>query len=861
MPVERLEELIQLNSGERFYLLYGEGVNDSFITREYIELDIERALLNLLKERGFRRVLFYSHARQVYFLDQESFDLTFPAVAEKAGQQLAGEPNRGLFGKAPFPDLRLIRRNASRPEREVVSAMNPLHAIRILDPVIQQADGPNTALVFTQAETTLLHFPEQGILAGKVGEWFRLPASNQNICFFLFSSNNYESLSDFTNVTPILELAEYIKASRGGISHAHGVLHLAGPGYQEFERLVDFSRLAWSFDLDWKKRRNIVRWMHTAGGPAKIWLNRLETIHRLDRQTLLDNRWIASSSSELTAHEQLERMIGLANVKKFIDERTGYVQSLLDMQAKGKPVDQTLSLHMVFTGNPGTGKTTVARLMGEILRDIDLLPRGHLVRVTYKDLVAEHVGGTAPRTQSVIDRATGGVLLVDEAYQLADSEKGGFGQEAIETIMDSLEDQLSNLVVIVAGYPKPMREFLDANPGLERRFPAANRIHFPDYTPDQLIAILRIMLQDAGRSTTTGLDNMLVEVVNGMYAGRDEEVFGNAGVIVNLFQEISIQWSNRISENKLDWDEPMREEDLPLAYQEYLPGKVPQLAEILSELDELVGLTEVKAHVRRLVYRIQYARRYNSIEKSEVPSYHMQFSGNPGTGKTMVARLMGRVFQSLGILRHAEVVDVRAKDLVAGYVGQTSIKTADLVEDAMDHVLFIDEAYDLAAAPGREGSEFKLNAITELIAAMENHRQRLVVILAGYPRGMERLLDSNEGLSSRISYHFKFPDYTSQELLQILRTMVEKGGFHLTREAESAANIYLEAVRLQQGVKFGNGRVVRNLFFLMQDRLAERVMTSGSEISSAQARCFDAVDIPPPPREGETFELPEEGRL
>jgi len=222
------------------------------------------------------------------------------------------------------------------------------------------------------------------------------------------------------------------------------------------------------------------------------------------------------------------------------------------------------SLHLVFTGRPGTGKTTVARLVGELYRDMGLLGRGHVHAPEASELVGMYVGHTAVQTNQAVDEALDGVLFIDEAYRLSE-QPGGFGQEAIDTLVTRMDNDRDRLVVIVAGYPDKMEAFRRSNPGLPRRFPRGNIIAFPDYQPDELLSILLGMLRDRGLSWVPELEEVLRRVVAGMHAGRDE-TFGNAGEMRNLAQELETNWAQRV---QAVITEPVTPDDLATGYRGY----------------------------------------------------------------------------------------------------------------------------------------------------------------------------------------------------------------------------------------------------------------------------------------------------
>ncbi|MGI6029708.1 MAG: AAA family ATPase [Candidatus Heteroscillospira sp.] len=234
------------------------------------------------------------------------------------------------------------------------------------------------------------------------------------------------------------------------------------------------------------------------------------------------------------------------------------------------------------------------------------------------------------------------------------------------------------------------------------------------------------------------------------------------------------------------------------------------LDELLEELDELVGLEGVKREVKSLVnlVRVRGLRREAGLPVPDM-SLHLVFTGNPGTGKTTVARLLGAIYAAVGALPKGQLVEVDRSGLVAGYVGQTALKTQEVIQSAMGGVLFIDEAYALAS--GGE-NDFGQEAIDTILKAMEDHRDELVVIAAGYPEPMGRFISSNPGLESRFNKYIDFPDYNGEELLAIFRMRCEKGGYAMDKEAEEYAKGYFAAMYESRTENFGNGRDVRNYF-------------------------------------------------
>ena len=514
----------------------------------------------------------------------------------------------------------------------------------------------------------------------------------------------------------------------------------------------------------------------------------------------------------------LDALIGLETIKERIREYAQYLKFLNLRKEKGFEDTQKVNLHVVFTGNPGTGKTTVARMLGKIYKKLGLLSRGHVHEVDRADIVGEYIGQTAPKVRDAIEKARGGILFIDEAYALS---RGGddskdYGREVIELLVKEMSSGKDDLAILVAGYPREMDGFLKSNPGLKSRF--TMHFEFPDYTPQELEEIATYSAETRGVKLSPEAQAYLSKKLLDAYRDRDRS-FGNARYVLSLIDESKMNLGLRVMRDA-DSHELTKEElsiitaeDVRQVFEPHarrvaiIPVDEALLQESLDELNALIGLASVKNEVHELVKLVRF---YKEIGKGVLNrfSLHTVFTGNPGTGKTTVARIIGRIYKALGILERGSVVEGDRQLMVAGFIGQTAIKTADVIEKARGGVLFIDEAYTLAQ--GGVG-DFGKEAIETLLKRMEDLRGELVVIVAGYPDNMRHFLESNPGLKSRFDRKLEFPDYTATELIEIARAMLVLEEIAMEPAAAAHLASYFEDLLRFKNKFFGNARAVRKV--------------------------------------------------
>ncbi len=336
-----------------------------------------------------------------------------------------------------------------------------------------------------------------------------------------------------------------------------------------------------------------------------------------------------------------------------------------------------------------------------------------------------------------------------------------------------MSDGPGDIAIIGAGYPKEMKTFIESNPGLKSRF--TQYFHFDDYLPEELYQIAMYAAKNRQITFSPQAEEYLKEQLTEAYRKRDES-FGNARFVNALVDEAKMDMGLRLMKlpnlNELSNEElsTVTLEDMRNVFLSEQKKKLKlvinekELQVALAELNELTGMDKVKEDINEMVKLIRF---YNETGKDVVNKFslHTVFTGNPGTGKTTVARIMAKIYKALGVLERGHCVEVDREGLIAGFVGQTAQKTAAKIDEAMGGVLFIDEAYALANAS--TSHDFGQEAIQIILKRMEDMRGKFGVIVAGYPQNMHEFIESNPGFKSRFDKTFLFEDYTPEQLMTI----------------------------------------------------------------------------------------------
>lgn len=526
------------------------------------------------------------------------------------------------------------------------------------------------------------------------------------------------------------------------------------------------------------------------------------------------------------ADARLDELVGLTNVKDQIRQ----MKNRMNFYGHGQN-EQMSGNHMVFLGPPGTGKTTIARIITKILYDFGYIRENRCVEIDGGYLKSPYVGQTAERVNAILQYAMGGVLFIDEAYILTEDKANAQGAEAVGILLKAMEDNKSDFVCIMAGYEDNMNRMLASNEGFASRI--KYKIYFENFTVDELGEIFRGLMRNASGHRYK-IEKEAFEMLKRHFE-KERRIagFGNARVVRTAWDSILDIHADRFMRGDIQQEQKfvilkddvqayvavrskqMIEDGRNFIASRNLDSSVISLQELKQktkpgsenpdkDLAALTGLSVVKDEIKRM--KAQFSFYEGNMENT---GNHMVFLGPPGTGKTTVAAIMTGYLYQMGLIQENSYLDINGDFLRGMYLGHTGKRTEAVVQYAQGMVLFIDEAYLLTSNNGTSDA-FGQEAVGVLLDAMEKFRKNFVVIFAGYEQEMSQFLEMNSGLRSRISLSFHFQSYTPHELAQMFRNVAKSNGFTVQQDVWVPMQRYFKTK--VDDPRFGNGRFVRQFF-------------------------------------------------
>ena len=845
MITKRIDAL-DIKNRQLFTGVYGvHNEAEVFVTKDLRVLDFHEALFLYLRQEGYitvfcdnNKVWSYEEKMLLQFLNpmgqQEEQDEEEWCEEEDffAGQGPMHKSRATYYARAKYqtptthdPSIALVE----TPKSRYYAHFNTIGLFGKIYSVTTQFPERLLAVVFVNPNTLEYKETEQKIYEDQLVE-LQTTYVTRNIGLKLIALYNYgwgkafdeKYKEDYSNKFLFRSpFKDWIDMNQEGLNGAlpQSLFFLSDPQEDEIENIMNRRRLTEKgLDdifgcMEWN---TMVRRLWQTGLPSKTFNNKEITLRLIKDFKNYPIKELNELVRKMDTEKAIDKLKSLLGIEKVKSKFENYRKALEDSRknnggAKFRP-------HMALMGNPGTGKTTVARLFGEILKEDGLLEKGHFVKVDVSELIGEYVGSTRPKTRAVCERAKGGVLFIDEAYGLmsghGDHDNGiDYGKEAIEVLIQFMEEN-SDSLVIFAGYTDEIKRLInEGNLGFRSRFNNLGLFEFEDYKPDVLFQIAQKMIVV---QTTPRFDNALKTIVALKYAYRNKK-FGNVREMENLVNRIMSAFHEK------GCVEPLDMEHLPDDLKILVDQQLLDRKKMLEDLDSMIGQNKVKQSIEDLFYDCKTQRemmQYDPERTPELPKLNFIFTGNPGTGKTTFARIIGNILQKIGVLTSNDaspMTELRGAELLA----YTSAQIDKLFEDNIGKVLFIDEAYQLRDHP---------RVIADIVGNItnEDYQSKLSVIMAGYTEEMEAMMRVNKGMESRFAI-MQFEDYSDEDLWKILlrKAKSEANPLLIDDQCKEKAMAYFGS--LTRNAHFGNARVVENDLLPMLKRNRDRRYRDASD--------------------------------
>lgn len=850
MAVQRIDTL-DIDHRELFTAIYGlNSSSEIYITSDLRLHNLREILYIYLKEQGYIPIFYDDKA----FSYEEAPLIRFFNFTVAAQAPAAAPVRKDFFkGKGPMSRSRNQENVADTPSATANDANRSHHdAIEVETAgnqrrfIVRQEEGffknvfsyarrnpqSKLAVVFVSPATLKFEDGQRNVIINQWNElhhdFVRNHIALRIITLYDFGSPELLSKS-FRDAADELFLLDPFKGailsdigdvdddiSGGGSdkkkkSNPRTVFYLGAPERDEINNVLQRRRLLGDGGLPHLFTK--IKWDNIV---LRLWQRAAQTDDTLSRLSdflsCADLDRIIEEMDTVKAIDRLNALRGIDNIK----EQFALYRQALAAHRQGSGSGR-FRPHMALMGSPGTGKSTVARLFGDILREDGLLPKGHFIKVSTDELIGQYIGETRPKTRAVCERARGGVLFIDEAYGLMSGANNhgdvDYGKEAIEVLIQFMEDNDDSLVIL-AGYTADINRLIDeGNAGFRRRFNKLGFFTFNDYTPDVLYEITSKMIRIP---VTDGFLRALKGIIKYQWAYRNKK-FGNVGDMENLINLITSHYAS------LNTTEPLDVNHLPESLRSLVDESILDPDTLLSDLDGIIGQDGVKSEVRRIFRKVLADRiKLRTIDDftPTMPKLNYLFTGNPGTGKTTIARIIGRILQRLGIFPPGNgdvLTEISGNDLLP----YTPADVKKLFEDNIGKVLFIDEAYQL-----RESSRVLADIVQNI--TLPEYKNKLAVIMAGYPDEIQQMVNVNKGMDRRFKL-IQFTDYTDEQLYDILLRMVESHPY-ATMDADACRNTALGYfASLPRDRNFGNAGVAENLFQTLTENRDSRFLDSTSE--------------------------------
>lgn len=882
----------------KIFLVYG-NLDDMFLSPDLQKNNFRMFLNNHLRSLGYEQIVFYSGAKNIgkYVLDDES---AMHAINRNrmSPLQSGGKRRRRILHPRERTGLERRKEEESgqkegQKKQKLIYRQPKITPAEFLDDAknLMASSKLKTAIVFpffqnfvTDASAPMQQYSE---LLSHLWDEFSL-SRNENICIFLAPQMDKESIAHLFDRLHAGEIFRERFFNDDETMNENCSLYIGLPNRDELRYMLEYLRIVGheGKTLSYRQEeiprivsslmylsREADREENRAGYLSSVYENIVwhmkrreesvlpfseESVKKIYRrfrtdassdpmQTLRGTRgWeaVAKRVSEIAAdHRQRQ--------KSFLDEHPqaeGEKKRICANERIDMPTDdsgfQSRIPHFVIKGNPGVGKTTAARLIGQIFYEAGILKKGHTVEVTRDDLIDRYVGGTTGKTKECIRRAEEGVLFIDDAYSLLESgEENNYPKQALDELVAAMTNPKQHrFCLIMAGYPDPMDRLLKMNSGLSSRFGQANILTIEDYPPSLLQSIFESDCRKEGyrfwgESKAEAEDETqrpdLETFFKNLYAQRNRAHFGNARDVLTIAREAKMQSSLRDESAKC-----IKKEDFGDYQKYFVRHGASSVEEVYAEIDRYVGFDFIRELFENLYLEIQ--DQQDCLRRGVTPESfpeHYIFAGNPGTGKTTAGKMIGRFYHLMGALGGQETIFADASELIGAHVGDSKNRTLAKIQEAIDHnaLLYIDEAYQIA------DSGYSSEIIGAMMSRMTENAADFKMVFGMYANRVEDFLQLNAGLSRRVRI-VEFPDYEPKQLIEIFERTLKEQGRRITEEALEQVRLLLEYKYEIRTESFGNAGEVKRLVTDMKKRLLKRVSKAAGEADRYQ---YIAEDIPP----------------
>lgn len=548
----------------------------------------------------------------------------------------------------------------------------------------------------------------------------------------------------------------------------------------------------------------------------------------------------SDNNSIKSLFEEFDNLVGLHNLKQSLRDFISYLEFVKERKAKGIETNENISANCIFLGNPGTGKTTVARILGRFFKAIGLLKNGHVVEVDRASLIGEYIGETAQKTEKVINQALGGILFIDEAYSLKrDKNSNDFGQEAIDIILKRMEDYKDKFFVIAAGYPELMEKFINSNPGLKSRF--THHFYFDDYNSSELAEIFKIFSEKEKYSFNEDAEKFLIEKLDSLIDNTDGS-FGNARFVRNLFSETKIELSKRyylLEDEEKDFYSlnTILISDIQSAWlninnrNNSVVKSNEKIDRYVNEINNLVGLSSVKTTFNRIIASIKVDKLKSEKSISSVhKTYNSIFIAEPGSGTSTVARLFAKSLFASNKLSKGQLIEIDSS-LFSGLSKLDAYLTMDeLFKKLSGNVILVNDV----TASLQCLKHFSDSLLQYFLKKLYLMNDEVTAILSGTREEIEIIIESFPVLESQFPNKFEFEPYTNRQLLEIALSICQKKNYQLDEGAWQQLLELIDEMLQGKNRNFYNARSIKELLnraiSIQEDRILSMPNIQSSDL-------------------------------